>query len=191
MGNTEKQTNNQLTTAFKNNDQKVMQMVYINTFPKFRSHTLKNSGNEAQAKDVFQEAFIACWRNIKEDKLTINSNVEGYLLTIAKNKWIDFLRSSDYKKTTLTEDFSHLKVITEDPNIETEKVAETQRIRLQKAIRQLGQNCKELLRLFYFERKSMQEISQKMNLVPASARNQKYRCMEKLRTLSLQLKNNG
>ena len=188
MGKTLQNTD-QLTAAFKSNDQKVMQEVYQHTFPKFRSHALKNSGNEAQAKDVFQEAFISCWRNIKEDKLNANSNVEAYLFAIAKNKWVDFLRSSSFKKTVATDSFSHLTVVTEENENIEDKDAQIKAVRT--ALNQLKEGCRSLLQLFYFERKSMEEISKVMNLAPASARNQKYRCMEKLRSLSLQLKNNG
>ena len=183
------QNENHLTTAFKRNDQKVMQQVYQNMFPRFRNHVLNNSGDEAQAKDVFQEAFIACWRNIKEDKLTFNSNVEAYLFSIAKNKWIDFLRSSRFKKTVNTESFSHLSLVAEESDKSEEK--ESQLEVIQKALNQLKDNCRALLQLFYLERKSMDEISKEMNLTPATARNQKYRCMEKLRALSIEIKKNG
>lgn len=166
-----------------------MQKVYQNTFPKFKSHVLNNSGSEAQAKDVFQEAFIACWRNIKEDKLKENSNLEGYLITIAKNKWIDYLRSANFKKTVATDSFAHLSLVTEESEMVKEK--EVQINILRDALSQLKDGCKSLLQLFYFERRSMEEISKVMNLAPASARNQKYRCMERLRTLSLQIKKNG
>lgn len=189
MGKSLQNTKNQLTAAFRNNDQKVMQQVYQNTFPKFRNHVLKNSGNEVQAKDIFQEAFITCWRNIKEGKLTANSNVEGYLFTIAKNKWIDFLRSPNFRKTISTDTFSHLALVSEEKEETGEKEANLRIIR--DAIDQLKDSCKALLELFYFERKSMEEISKITNLAPASARNQKYRCMEKLRALSLELKSNG
>ncbi|MEO0573402.1 MAG: sigma-70 family RNA polymerase sigma factor [Bacteroidota bacterium] len=183
------QNADQLTAAFKKNDQKVMQKVYQHTFPKFRAHVLKNSGNEAQAKDVFQEAFISCWRNVKENKLKENSNVEAYLFSIAKNKWIDFLRSSNFKKTVAMDSFSHLSIVSEETEKKDEKESRLKVI--QTALGELKGNCKSLLQLFYFERKSMEEISKVMNLAPASARNQKYRCMEKLRALSLQIKNNG
>ena len=179
-----------IALAFKKNDQKVMQQVYQNIFPKFRNHVFANSGDEAQAKDIFQEAFIACWRNIKDDRLDDNSNVEGYLFTIAKNKWIDHLRSSNVKKTVKMESFSNLTIVQED-NHEDKKLAEEHGKILKAALQQLGTNCKLLLQLFYFERKSMKEISREMSLAPASARNQKYRCMEKLRNLSLDLKNNA
>ncbi len=191
MGNTLQKTNNQITTAFKNNDQKVMQLVYLNIFPKFKSHVLKNSGNEAQAKDVFQEAFVACWRNIKEDKFSEDGNVEGYLYTIARNKWTDYLRSNDFKNTVYSNSAANLSIVTEGDSNADENIREKHRTLLQKALGNLGSNCKYLLQLFYFERKSMEAISKELNITSASARNQKYRCMEKLRTLSLELKNNG
>lgn len=190
MGNLQKPFINSVAKGFKNNDQIVMQMVYQNTFPKFRNYVLKNSGDETQAKDVFQEAFIACWKNIKDDKLQENSNVVGYLFTIAKNKWTDHLRSSTFKKTMASSTISHLKVVHEE-NDTDEEVLEKQYDILQSALQKLGNNCKKLLHLFYFERKSMDSISMELQLTPASTRNQKYRCMEKLRTLSHELKNNG
>ena len=177
MGNTNTTDNNQLTAAFKNNDQKVMQLVYQNMFPKFQRHVLHNSGNEAQAKDVFQEAFISCWRTIKEEKLAANSNVEAYLFSIAKNKWIDYLRSSDFRKTVKTEDFPHLAKVPDESD-EQDLAFEQQRSILQLAIEKLGNQCKTLLLYFYFERKSMEEISKAMDITSASARNQKYRCMK-------------
>ncbi|MEM8999836.1 MAG: sigma-70 family RNA polymerase sigma factor [Bacteroidota bacterium] len=188
MGKIPKNTD-QLTTAFKNNDENVMQKVYQNIFPKFRTYVLNNSGAEVQAKDVFQEAFISCWRNIKEDKLAPNSNVEGYLFTIAKNKWIDHLRSSNTMKTMAIDSFSQLSLVSEEGEKKDEK--EAQLIAIRNALKGLKHNCRSLLNLFYFERKSMEEISKKINLSPASARNQKYRCMEKLRALSYELKKNG
>ena len=190
MGKTLQNTN-QLTAAFKCNDQKVMQMVYQNTFPKFRSHVLKNSGDEAQAKDVFQEAFISCWRNIKEDRATKNSNVEAYLFAIAKNKWTDYLRSSQFKNTMVSNTTVNLSIVVEDESSTQEMVKHRQYRVLQEALGKLGINCKTLLQLFYFERKSMDTISKELNITSASARNQKYRCMEKLRRLSLEIDKNG
>ena len=50
------------------------------------------------------------------------------------------------------------------------------------------QECKSLLKLFYFEKKSMEEISELINITDASARNKKYRCMQKLKTIVANLK---
>ncbi|GAB3011700.1 RNA polymerase sigma-70 factor [Cyclobacterium sediminis] len=189
MGNTLEKTNIQLVTAFKNNDQKVMQEVYQNMFPKLRNHVFKNHGNEAQAKDVFQESFISCWRNVKKGKLNESSNLEAYLFTIAKNKWTDYLRSAQFKKTVSDEGVMAMQSNNEEQWDENEE--ERKLNALHGALKQLGASCKKLLTQFYFERKSMDEIAKDLQLGSASVRNKKYRCMEKLRALALETINNG
>ncbi|NDV42552.1 RNA polymerase sigma factor [Flagellimonas sediminis] len=189
MGNTHQQVD-KIVNGFRKNDSETMRETYQEVYPKVRAHILKNNGNEDQAKDIFQEAFVACWRNIKEDRF-VEGNVSGYLFTIAKNKWTDFLRSSDYKKTINTDSQSFLKVVQDDPMPKEDILEEEQnRNAMKAALAQLGENCRNLLKMFYFERRSMEEISKEMGMAPNSARNQKYRCMEKLRNLCLQIKNN-
>lgn len=180
--------------VLQNNDG-ILRLLYTEIFPKFKIYVLRNSGNEAQAKDIFQEAFVAFWRNIKENKFKAheNSSVKGYLLTIAKNKWIDYLRSSANRKTIVADKVIQLHSETdeEEENASVSEQQEKQMTAMQNALQKLGDNCRTVLNLFYFERKSMDEISKKLNIGAASARNQKYRCMEKLRSLTLELKNDG
>lgn len=188
MGNTLKHIKNEAVIGFQENNEITLQSVYTSVYPKVKTYVLRNSGNETLAKDIFQEAFIACWRNIKADKLSKNGNVEAYLYTIAKNKWIDYLRSSVYKKTKLTDQETELHIVEEETNDENE---EANKIVLKKALETLNNSCKEVLELFYFERRSMDEISKKLNMTSASVRNQKYRCMNQLRNLALKFKSNG
>jgi RNA polymerase sigma factor (sigma-70 family) len=187
MGNTKLTKQHQLLTAFKNNDTKVMEQVYTTVFPKFRAYVGKNNGSTEAAKDVFQEAFISCWRNIKDDKVA-KINIEGYLYQIAKNKWIDHLRAS---KDTLKLQPTGLYRLAEASKTEEERTAHKEALKrhMREAFAQLGTHCKQILHLFYFERRSMEHISASLNITPASARNQKYRCTQKLRSLTL--KNNG
>ncbi len=180
----------QLVLGFKKNDSKVLKAVYTSMYPKVNAYVLKNSGNHTIAKDIYQEAFIACWKNIKDEKFKkTGSSVEAYLYTIAKHKWTDHLRSATYKKTVLTNETSHLTAVKDEVDIEEDEEAKKQFI-LKQALTKLGEQCKTLLKLFYFERKSMNDISEVLKMTSASARNQKYRCMEKLKALSLELKNN-
>ena len=52
------------------------------------------------------------------------------------------------------------------------------------AFNKIGKECKVLLTRVYFEKKSMKDIGAELNLDAASARNKKYRCMQKLRELA-------
>src|SRR5690606_12708907 len=82
------------------NNEGVLRSLYAEVFPKVRVYVLQNKGSEAQAKDIFQDAFLAFWKNIRNEQYEAReeSAVQAYLFTIAKNKWIDYLRSNDYRK---------------------------------------------------------------------------------------------
>lgn len=177
----------QLTNAIKANDEKVLKQLYVSNFHKTQMYILKNNGSMPQAKDTYQEAFIVVWQNIKEGKFTPQNEtaIQGYLYQIAKNKWTDYLRSSQYKKTTklnplITEadddDFLKQESLSEDSKRQQQTTA---------AFKQLGRECRELLTVFYFNKKSLREIASQYNIAEASARNKKYRCLQKLRQLAL------
>lgn len=188
MGNSEKKDFNTIVDGFRSNNEKILKEVYHGVFPKVRAHILKNSGDEAKAKDIFQDAFIACWKNIKEGKFDGNGNIEAYLFTIAKNKWTDHLRSAQFKKTVHGDMVS---LTDQEEKKELDMETEREKEIMKTALNRLGKGCKNLLSLFYFERKKMEEIAEELEIGAASARNKKYRCMEQLRSLALQIKNNG
>ena len=190
MGNILKNKKDETIIGFQENDDAILRRVYSAVYPKVRNYVLKNNGDEAQSKDIFQEAFIACWKNIKANKLSENGNVEAYLYTIAKNKWIDYLRSIAYRKTVSDNDDLIQQNLGEELLVDEHEEKEKRKV-LQLALKQLAVDCKELLTKFYFERRSMNEIAEELKLSSASTRNKKYRCMEKLRLLSLEIKNNG
>lgn len=174
-----------LVASIRANDTVVLQKLYVETYPKVEVHILRNSGTKDQAKDIFQEAMIALWRAAKEDRFTAQSldAAKGYLYTIAKNKWIDYLRSSRYKKEISSEKTMTNHTIPDEEVEDTDYELKLEQAR--NAFKQLGASCKELLSKFYFEKMSLNEIASLLDLDAASARNKKYRCMQKLRGLAL------
>ncbi|WP_162623288.1 RNA polymerase sigma factor [Confluentibacter sediminis] len=163
-----------------------MKSLYTSNYNKIELLVLRNSGTKEDAKDIYQDAFIAVWNNIKNNTfIPVNERaVQGYLYTIAKNKWMDILKSSRFKKTqygfsnpSLVDKSDYVEDVT-DKNLENEKLVSTM-----EAFKILGQPCKELLTIFYFEKKSLRDIAIQLQIDEASARNKKYRCMEKLRNM--------
>ena len=57
-----------LVTAIKANDERALHKLYTENFYKTEQYILKNNGTMPQAKDIYQEAFITVWRNIKDGK---------------------------------------------------------------------------------------------------------------------------
>jgi len=178
----------QIIEAIKNNNEAVLHSLYVDNYRKVELVILKNNGSIEQAKDIFQEAYITVWRNVKNNSFIPKNEtaINGYLYTIAKNKWMDYLRSSEYKKKVSLHTMKHLNdqdTLLNKPQLESEF---DQKLSIaMRAFKDMGEPCKELLTKFYFEKKSMIEIANELSLDKASTRNKKYRCMQKLRELAL------
>ncbi|QIE60097.1 sigma-70 family RNA polymerase sigma factor [Rasiella rasia] len=172
----------QLVDALKNNDEQVLRDLYVGNFRKTEAFILKNNGTSAQAKDIFQEAIMATWQNVRLDKFKPNSKsaLQGYLYTIAKNKWLDHVRSAQYKKTKSIENSMFLE---NDEMIEEHTEKEQRLHTIEQNFEKLGEECRELLKQFYYQKKSLREIAAGYNIGEASARNKKYRCINKLKAL--------
>ena len=169
-----------LLSAIKNNDEKVLKLLYQSNFARVEKYVQENSGTTEQAKDIFQEAFISLWRNIQLDRFQPHheTSLDAYLFRIAKNKWLDHLRIQKRNQTV------SLKAESNEPR-ELELSAEEQYLlkSIKDNFRRLGEICQKVLERFYYLRQSMKTIAESMNWTEATARNNKYRCLQQLRKL--------
>lgn len=175
----------ELVKAIQANDDGVLESLYQENYYKTEKYIIDNSGSVEQAKDTFQEAFIAVWENVQNNKFIPKNEtaLNGYLYTVAKNKWLDFLKSSRFKKTNALDSHNY-KIKSDGGDLDEQE--ENNISRLEKVtgyFYDLDQACKKLLTVFYYESKSLREIAAELNITEASARNKKYRCIEKLRAL--------
>lgn len=179
----EETTRTAQSSAIKANDEAALKSLYENNYRTIEKYVLNNSGSIEQAKDVYQEAFIVVWRNIQLDKFyPENENaLAAYLCQIARNKWADhLLRSKHFKKNTSLNDLAHKlpEEIEEDEDKDDRFIDN-----VKKYFEKLGENCKEVLTRFYYKKQSMKEIAEHFAWTDASARNNKYRCLQKLREI--------
>ncbi len=176
----------QIIEEIKNNNETVLKDLYVSNYHKTEHFVLKNNGSVAQAKDIFQEAYITVWKKIKNNHFFPNnkSEINGYLFTVAKNKWMDYLRSTHYKKKTTIEKIETIKKVNKHfETVDNKNDYEDKLYIAKQAFDKLATPCKELLTKFYFEKKSIKTIARELSLDKASTRNKKYRCMQKLREL--------
>lgn len=165
--------------AVKNNDGPALMQLYQDNYKAVERYILQNSGTADDAKDIYQEAFVAVWRNIQLDKFTPQheGSLTAYILQISRNKWISHLRTSAIKNT-LPLQFDATDTADEPTEEETDHI-EMVAIHFKK----LGDNCKELLSRFYYKKESLRSIGNSFSWTEATAKNNKYRCLEKLRKL--------
>lgn len=177
-----------LLDAFLTNKELPIKEFYIAEYPKTKYYILKNGGTLDNAKDVFQEAYFACWKKLSTRKFQPKSKaeIEAYLFTIARNKWIDQTRIVAKRKTiSIDEKMYQLEADdTTQPSDLDQK--ELQLSITLTAFENLGQGCKDLLTQFYFHKMSLRAVAERLEMGEASAKNKKYRCIQKLKELALQ-----
>jgi RNA polymerase sigma factor (sigma-70 family) len=140
----------------------------------------QNNGNSADATDLFQEGLIALWTNIQQGKfeLTNKAKISTYLYALCRNLWISRLRK---KKILLPVDNNpKLEAIADEvDDLETQN---EQISTLRNHFSQLSEGCRKILQLFYYRKASLKEIAEQLAITEKTAKNNKYRCMQNLRS---------
>jgi len=141
---------------------------------------IQNSGSVSDAQDVFQEAITVLWLNVKEGRVQdgATSDPGAYLFRVAKNKWLDVLRSAGHKHSAPMVDEHRVPQAVDPADDADERLR-----RLQTVYSNLDEKCRAVLDQFYFERKDLATIALVMGVEEESIRTIKYRCMMKLRSL--------
>ncbi len=141
-------------------------------------------GQPADAEDLFQDSLTALWRNLHSGNYTVREGVRlsTYLVQLCRNRWIDRTRKASFRRER------HAEVLPERPEDEDAVSDRNLQIEEQAALdgllAQLTGRCREILVSFYLDRKSLAQIAELHALTEASAKNEKYRCMKRLRELS-------
>ena len=175
-------TGDLIIKQFINNENNMLEKIYQHNYKIVRNYVLKNNGSESDAKDIFQDAIMITWMNLKEGKFVVKNefSLSAYLYKIAKYKWLDKLKSPKNKITSnmKVHDFKD-EAIGQDEYFESERKLKYLGILFSR----LDSKCKEVLNQFYYERKNLEEIANHLSYDIGSIRTIKYRCMQKLRKM--------
>lgn len=173
----------ELIAGLKSGTHAAYEQLYREYFNMVKYLVMQNSGTAAQASDTFQDGIVVLFEKVQDPDFSIKASVKTYLYSICRNLWLKHLR--DHKPTRELKDFeASVEVEMEQPEDPTEK---QQRI-INECLNKLGDPCKKLLTQFYYFRESMTSIASDMGYTNAdNAKNQKYRCLKRLREMALAL----
>ncbi len=133
-----------------------------------------------ESKEIYQLSMVILYENIRDGKLTnLTSTLKTYLFSIGLNKARDFKKSREKYNANL--DPLNLQLFTED--VSQEELEGKFQV-IEKCLEQLGRPCKEILIDFYYFKFNMKDIAQRFGYKnPDSAKNQKAKCIKKLKVL--------
>lgn len=166
----------------KEGGQEELDMIYKNYREEFISWIIKNySCTLEDAKDIYQFSILTFYENILSERLTqLDSSVKTYLFAIGKNKALELNKSSNRYNLQ----FESNLIASPTENHEDHLLKESNLEKVEKCLQTLGDPCKKLLILYYYKRKSMEQIAKILDYKNTdTAKNLKYKCLQRLKRL--------
>lgn len=159
------------------NDTEALRHLYRQVLPKVVRFIRSNSGDEEEAYDIFQDAVMIFYKQVKSGNFKEEYQVAGFLYTVCRNRWINRARKKQ-RQTPLENHDYHL----EDPlTIEGEVFSQERESLVEELLSRIGEKCRQLLLYSIFENRSMKEISELMGFGSANAaKTRNYKCKQKL-----------
>jgi RNA polymerase sigma factor (sigma-70 family) len=158
-------------------DQEVLVLLYKNNHTMIRSYVLKNQGRNEDAEDLLQDALIVLWQKVQQGNFVLSSKLSTYIMAVCKNLWLKRL-GKQQRLESEDKILPHLHVTADNFS----EISDFKH--LQKAMDEIGETCKKLLMMFYFDGNDMEQIARKMQFANAdTAKAKKYQCFKKLETL--------
>jgi len=171
-------------------DQQIIQLLRTNRtdralgilykhFPMMRRMILVNGGTKQDAEDIFQEALVIFCRKAKDYDFQLTSQLGTYLYGICYFLWKDEKRRS---QKFMSAEIDHELIKADEESIVQLIEEDSQVKQAEKVLNELGERCRELLLLFYNGGIRLKDIARKMGYSSeATAKNQKYKCLEAAR----------
>jgi RNA polymerase sigma factor (sigma-70 family) len=144
-----------------------------------RSFIMGKGGTEQDADDIFQETVVSFIDTVQKGKFRQESGIRTFLISISKNLWYNEIRRRQRA-------VNREKLFETDRDQEEAGVGEIIRDRelkqqLNEMLQGLGDSCRKILELFYYENLPMKEIVTHMHYENEQVvRNKKYKCLQQL-----------
>ncbi len=157
----------------------MIKSLYRSHFEGLCSYITHNSGSRQDAEDVFQEVVVNFIDLVQKGKFRGESSIKTFLFSMNRHTWLNELkrrgralaREEKYEKAQdkLEPDTGQLIAGREEKAVIAALVAS------------LGETCRKILLLFYYENLSIKEILETTDYENEQVvRNKKYKCLKQL-----------
>lgn len=164
-------------------DNRAFEQLYRQHYRVAADFVRKNSGNEQDARDVFQEALLVLVKKARDQQFRLTTEPGTFLLAVVRNLWLYRLRSRHKHPQT---DTISPELLPDAGAAEIEDLLHEQgideRLRaVQQMLETLNPECRQLLHYAYWQRLPAAEIASLLGYTEAFVKVKKHRCMAALR----------
>lgn len=171
-------TTRDILSGIRKRDNQVLSFIYNEYLYLIRNYVVVNGGKDTDAGDIFQEAIVVIFKNLKNREFEINCSFGAYLLGLCKIIWNKNRAEYIHREHPLQEEFE-CTPSNEDKLLEDYRQNLKNKL-FQRHYRNLEGHCKKVLRMFY-KNYSFEEIALEMGYKNAEvAKRRKYLCLKYL-----------
>ena len=153
--------------------------IYRDHFESLSWFVMNNSGNRQDAEDVFQEVLVNFIDMLQKDKFRGESSIKTLLFSMNRFIWLNELKK---RGRTFERELKYEK--DQDKNVKDVSSFITERetkASIMNLVESLGEMCKKILLMFYYENLSMKEILENLDHENEQVvRNKKYKCLKQM-----------
>jgi RNA polymerase sigma factor (sigma-70 family) len=171
----------ELISAIRRSDQlnSAIYFIYQQYSQTVQSYILANNGMPADAEDIFQETVVTFIDLVKKDKFRGESSVKTFLTAIARNLWLNELKKRE--RSGIREKAYEVNRELTELDVSEHMASREVKQQFLDVLGKLGEPCKKLLTLFYYENLSMKDIVHHLPYENEQVvRNKKYKCLQSL-----------
>ncbi len=147
---------------------------------------VKGGADEADVSDIFQEAMVVLYEKAGEPGFKMTCSIGTYLFAVSKNLWYKKLEKQGRQPGIISDDGNFLEETLTDTetDVDAHREKENHFLMLDRALEQIGEPCRSLLKAYYHHDRNMQEIAAEFGYTNSeNAKNQKYKCLTRLKKL--------
>lgn len=133
---------------------------------------------DSEASEVAQEAFLRAFQNLH--KYDEQKPFDLWVMAIARNLCLDLLRRRSRIRSEDVEEMKDL-LASSDKSQEEKAIDREERLSLESALSTLPVEDREVLALYYVQRRTTKEISEVIGVAPGTIMARLFRAREKLR----------
>lgn len=171
----------ELLLGLAKGEDKSLEIIYSENFPVVLRMILQHNGSEDDAKDIFQEAIIVLYEKVQNNDFTLSSRLKTFLYSVCRHLWLKKVQRT-YGLYSLSPELEEVIPATEE--LEAHQAKDQEFRIMEGAMGSIGQPCQAILEDYYLHKRSMQEIAEKFGYTNAeNAKNQKYKCLMRLKKL--------
>ncbi|MFO7722565.1 MAG: sigma-70 family RNA polymerase sigma factor, partial [Bacteroidales bacterium] len=138
-------------------DNGVVRRIYRANFPSVHHFVTSNSGDREEAAEIYQQAFIILLEKLQDADFRLNSSIGTFLFAVSRNLWLANLKERRRFVHGANDGLDMIEAAQEDISGLIAREREYDMMEL--SLNLIGEPCRSLIKAFYHEMKSMEEIA--------------------------------